>query len=52
MLVVAFICFFVLLVAWLLAPTAVPQAAPATPVEPDMVGADGPAGEVIGSALA
>ena len=32
MLVLAFVCFFVLIVAWLLAPNAVPQAEPVTPV--------------------
>ena len=32
MLVVAFICFFVLIVAWLLAPNAAPQAELLTPV--------------------
>ena len=32
MLVVAFVCFVVLVVAWLLAPNTVPQAEPVTPV--------------------
>ena len=32
MLAIAFICFFALIVAWLLAPTAAPQAEPVTPV--------------------
>ncbi len=32
MLVIAFICFFALIVAWLLAPNAAPQAEPLTPV--------------------